>query len=148
MERFDTLESYLGAPIQWFGGWVVTTGGVETRSGSYDIGWQDVWNPKWEKQVKGNNQLSGTYQDFLQALHFARLFFPAEGAYDSPQAHTYQQHYTVKWFLEQRIHTALGGIRVRSKSEVIIANLLTMLQIPFVYEQRLVAAEDGTYRMP
>src|SRR5690242_11716417 len=89
-------ESYLGVSIRAFGDWIVTTGGVETRFGSYDIHWQDVWNPRWESCVKRNNQLPARYQDFLEALHFARLFFPASGAYDPHLAHEYQQRYNTK----------------------------------------------------
>lgn len=36
-----------------------------------------------------------------------------------------------------RVHQTVSGVMVRSKSEVIIANLLTEHQVPFEYEQRL-----------
>src|SRR4029077_19819852 len=45
------------------------------------------------------------------------------------------------------IHEALVGEMVRSKSEVIIANLLTTAGIPFRYEIPLFAP-DGTFYLP
>lgn len=46
-----------------------------------------------------------------------------------------------------RIHQTLSGDFVRSKSEVIIANILYQSDIPFTYEERLYAA-DGSNRLP
>ncbi|MDP2227705.1 MAG: ATP-binding domain-containing protein, partial [Moraxellaceae bacterium] len=51
------------------------------------------------------------------------------------------------WYEAGKIHEALSGDMLRSKSEVIIANLLHERQIPFVYEQPLFAG-DGTLRLP
>jgi hypothetical protein len=51
------------------------------------------------------------------------------------------------WYEEGKIHEALAGCMVRSKSEVIIANLLTKAEIPFVYEIPLFAP-DGTMYLP
>ena len=51
------------------------------------------------------------------------------------------------WYAEGKIHEALAGCMVRSKSEVIIANLLTQAEIPFVYEMPLFAP-DGTMYLP
>jgi ATP-dependent exoDNAse (exonuclease V) alpha subunit len=51
------------------------------------------------------------------------------------------------WYEEGKIHEALAGCMVRSKSEVIIANLLATAQIPFHYEVPLFAS-DGTFYLP
>ena len=50
-------------------------------------------------------------------------------------------------FRRQRIHETLSGDFVRSKSEVIIANILYQSGIPFQYEFRLIAP-DGSRRWP
>jgi hypothetical protein len=51
-------------------------------------------------------------------------------------------------FLEEyRIHRSLADIMVRSKSEVIIANLLFDRDIPFLYEKPLYA-KDGSFYLP
>jgi len=51
------------------------------------------------------------------------------------------------WYEEGKIHKALTGDMVRSKSEVIIANLLHDRDIPFSYEVAL-RASDGTMKLP
>ncbi|MFN3753978.1 AAA family ATPase [Flavobacterium sp.] len=51
------------------------------------------------------------------------------------------------WFKEGRIHSTLTEYLVRSKSEVIIANLLQQEEIEFEYEKRLVAP-DGSFYLP
>lgn len=51
------------------------------------------------------------------------------------------------WYEAGKIHEALSGDMLRSKSEVIIANMLHERQIPFRYEQPLFAG-DGTLRLP
>jgi exodeoxyribonuclease V alpha subunit len=51
------------------------------------------------------------------------------------------------WYESGKIHEALSGDMVRSKSEVIIANLLHQRAVPFLYEQ-LLTAGDGTVRLP
>ncbi len=51
------------------------------------------------------------------------------------------------WYEEGKIHEALAGDMVRSKSEVIIANLLHERDIPFEYELPLYAP-DGTFYLP
>jgi len=51
------------------------------------------------------------------------------------------------WYEEGKIHKTLAGIMVRSKSEVIIANLLHERGIPFKYEVPL-HAPDGTFYIP
>lgn len=51
------------------------------------------------------------------------------------------------WFKEGRIHSTLTEYLVRSKSEVIIANLLQKEEIEFEYEKRLVAP-DGSFYLP
>ncbi|MGB4057257.1 MAG: AAA family ATPase [Alphaproteobacteria bacterium] len=51
------------------------------------------------------------------------------------------------WYEEGKIHKALTGDMVRSKSEVIIANLLHEREIPFKYEITL-SAPDGTKKLP
>lgn len=53
----------------------------------------------------------------------------------------------VDWYEEGKIHKTLAGIMVRSKSEVIIANLLHERGIPFKYEIPLYAP-DGTFFIP
>jgi ATP-dependent DNA helicase RecQ len=50
-------------------------------------------------------------------------------------------------FSRQRIHETLSGDFVRSKSEVIVANILYQSGIPFKYEAPLIAP-DGTLRSP
>lgn len=52
-----------------------------------------------------------------------------------------------EWYREGKIHHALADIMVRSKSEVIIANMLFERDIPFTYEMPLYAA-DGTFYLP
>ncbi len=51
------------------------------------------------------------------------------------------------WYEAGKIHEALSGDMLRSKSEVIIANMLHERVIPFRYEQPLFAG-DGTIRLP
>ena len=51
------------------------------------------------------------------------------------------------WYEAGKIHEALSGDMLRSKSEVIIANLLHEREIPFQYEEPLFAG-DGTLRLP
>jgi hypothetical protein len=51
------------------------------------------------------------------------------------------------WYEAGKIHEALSGDMLRSKSEVIIANQLHEQNIPFRYEQPLFAG-DGTLRLP
>ena len=51
------------------------------------------------------------------------------------------------WYEAGKIHEALSGDMLRSKSEVIIANLLHEREIPFRYEEPLFAG-DGTLRLP
>ncbi len=51
------------------------------------------------------------------------------------------------WYEEGRIHKALSGDMVRSKSEVIIANLLHEKDVRFAYESPLVA-KDGSMHLP
>jgi ATP-dependent exoDNAse (exonuclease V) alpha subunit len=53
----------------------------------------------------------------------------------------------IDWYEEGKIHKTLAGIMVRSKSEVIIANLLHERSIPFKYENPLYAP-DGTFYIP
>lgn len=52
-----------------------------------------------------------------------------------------------QWYEEGRIHRTLTGHMVRSKSEVIIANLLHDHDVPFDYEVPL-RATDGTFYLP
>lgn len=51
------------------------------------------------------------------------------------------------WYVEGLIHEALTGDMVRSKSELIIANLLAEREISFEYEMPLLAP-DGTMYLP
>ena len=51
------------------------------------------------------------------------------------------------WYVEGRVHEALTGDMVRSKSELIIANLLAERGISFEYEMPLLAP-DGTMYLP
>ena len=51
------------------------------------------------------------------------------------------------WYEEGKIHESLTGDMVRSKSELIIANLLHDRKIPFEYET-LLKAPDGTMYLP
>jgi hypothetical protein len=51
------------------------------------------------------------------------------------------------WYQEGKIHSTLTEYMVRSKSEVIIANLLFDREIPFEYEAPLFAP-DGTFYLP
>src|SRR3546814_887088 len=51
------------------------------------------------------------------------------------------------WYESGKIHEALSGDMVRSKSEVIIANLLHQAGIPFTYEDPLYAG-DGSFFLP
>lgn len=51
------------------------------------------------------------------------------------------------WYEEGKIHQTLAEFMVRSKSEVIIANMLHEREIPFKYEVPLYAA-NGTFYLP
>ena len=51
------------------------------------------------------------------------------------------------WYEEGKVHRTLVGYMVRSKSEVIIANMLFDRDIPFKYELPLYAP-DGTFYLP
>ena len=51
------------------------------------------------------------------------------------------------WYEAGKIHESLSGDMLRSKSEVIVANLLHERQIPFWYEEPLFAG-DGTLKLP
>ena len=51
------------------------------------------------------------------------------------------------WYEEGKIYRALTNLMVRSKSEVIIANMLAERDIPFTYEVPLYA-DDGTFYLP
>ncbi|MEQ8192327.1 MAG: exonuclease, partial [Candidatus Eremiobacterota bacterium] len=51
------------------------------------------------------------------------------------------------WYEEGKIHKTLTEYIVRSKSEVIIANMLFERDIPFKYEEPLFAP-DGTFYLP
>lgn len=51
-------------------------------------------------------------------------------------------------FADHLIHRTSGGLYVRSKSELIIANLLESEGIPFAYERKLTGDVTGGYRMP
>ena len=51
------------------------------------------------------------------------------------------------WYEAGKIHRALSGDMVRSKSEVIISNLLHQYEVPFTYETPLLAP-DGTMKLP
>ncbi len=52
-----------------------------------------------------------------------------------------------EWYAEGKIHHTLANVMVRSKSEVIIANMLHERDIPFLYEAPLYAP-DGTFYLP
>ena len=52
-----------------------------------------------------------------------------------------------EWYEEGKIHRTLAEYMVRSKSEVIIANILFDRGIPFTYEKPLFAS-DGTFLLP
>lgn len=52
-----------------------------------------------------------------------------------------------EWYEEGKIHKTLSDFMVRSKSEVIIANMLHEREIPFKYEVPLFAP-DGTFYLP
>lgn len=52
-----------------------------------------------------------------------------------------------EWYEEGKIHRTLADFMVRSKSEVIIANILFEENIPFWYEKALYA-DDGTMYLP
>lgn len=51
------------------------------------------------------------------------------------------------WYEEGKIHNTLAGFMVRSKSEVIISNMLSERGITFRYETEL-SAPDGTFYLP
>jgi ATP-dependent exoDNAse (exonuclease V) alpha subunit len=52
-----------------------------------------------------------------------------------------------EWYEEGKIHQTLSEYMVRSKSEVIIANMLSERQVPFWYEKPLFAP-DGSFYLP
>ncbi|MFC7819975.1 AAA family ATPase [Streptomyces sp. NPDC057367] len=51
-------------------------------------------------------------------------------------------------FADHLIHRTSGGLYVRSKSELIIANLLEHEGVPFAYERKLPGEFTGGYRLP
>ena len=53
-----------------------------------------------------------------------------------------------EWYQEGKIHETLSSHMVRSKSEVIIANILFERKIPFKYEFPLFAEADGSFYLP
>lgn len=55
--------------------------------------------------------------------------------------------YNDNWYKDSKRLSTLSDYFVRSKSEVIIANMLTDNEIPFVYEEPLYAS-DGTMYLP
>ena len=55
--------------------------------------------------------------------------------------------YSGDWFKEEKKLATLSEYYVRSKSEVIIANMLVSEEVPFVYEEPLYA-KDGTMYLP
>ena len=140
-----------GIPICRFRDWVVTTAGIESVIAAYDITWQRLWEPDLEAFMESKGGAIGSFRDFVQALVFARTFFPVPSAGKAREfALKYKQELSQgpgNWFEQRRVHQALGGIRVRSKSEVIIANLLTARRIAFAYEQKL-EMSDGSFRYP
>ncbi|MBA2677565.1 MAG: hypothetical protein H0U76_04105 [Ktedonobacteraceae bacterium] len=149
----STMVEPIGVIIRRYRDWAVTTHGVEGLLRPYDIYWRDVWSSHWESHLQRKEGGLGSYTDFLHALTFARSFFPVPSSSPSQaqQAQIYKRQFkrfpSDHWFEQSRIHTALGGVHVRSKSEVIIANMLTLYGIPFTYETRL-EADDGTFRVP
>ena len=58
-----------------------------------------------------------------------------------------QDEYSGDWYKEEKKLATLSEYFVRSKSEVIIANMLVSEDIPFVYEQPLFAP-DGSMFLP
>lgn len=58
-----------------------------------------------------------------------------------------EMHGMREWYEEGKIHQTLADYMVRSKSEVIIANMLFERDIPFRYEVPLFAP-DGTFYLP
>jgi hypothetical protein len=52
-----------------------------------------------------------------------------------------------EWYEEGKIHRSLADVMVRSKSELVIANLLFDREIAFLYE-KLLFASDGTIMLP
>ena len=52
-----------------------------------------------------------------------------------------------EWYEEGKIHQTLSEYMVRSKSEVIIANMLSERKVPFWYEKPLFAP-DGSFYLP
>ena len=55
--------------------------------------------------------------------------------------------YIQNWYADEKKHTTLSEYFVRSKSEVIIANMLVSEEVPFIYEEPLYAP-DGTMFLP
>jgi len=53
-----------------------------------------------------------------------------------------------EWYEEGKIHETLSSYMVRSKSEVIIANMLFERKIPFKYEFPLFSEIDGSFYLP
>ena len=51
------------------------------------------------------------------------------------------------WYEEGKIHRSLAEVMVRSKSELVIANLLFEREIDFRYE-KILYAPDGTFKLP
>ena len=79
---------------------------------------------------------------------FAQFVALLEGYTNSADFHSEIGHYLgIDRYSRDRIHQTLSGDMVRSKSEVIIANILYQSGIPFTYEKPL-RAPDGTRHDP
>jgi tetratricopeptide (TPR) repeat protein len=145
-ERGNRRVEFEGAPIKDFRDWIVTTYGVESTIRQYPIVWQRVWEGDWEDHIEQKEGYFGSQQDFIRAIKFARDFFPNPKT--GSQGKMFLDGRTSnRSFSDGRIHTAINGLKVRSKSEVIIANLLIHRGIPFDYEKTLFAS-DNTRKVP
>ena len=82
---------------------------------------------------------SSPYYELLQS-HFAKDKLPV-----SMQKWCAESYETNSSHPENLIHTTLAGHKVRSKSEVIIANLLYTNHIPYRYEAALALNELTVY---
>lgn len=91
-----------------------------------------------EKNVDSLVNAMRLEQSALQSINSSLFEFkPVSDAFTSK----------LDWYEAGRIHQAISGDMVRSKSEVIIANMLHERGVNFWYEKPLLAA-DGTLYMP
>ncbi len=124
--EFDTVILVLGEPCPLLSRELLYTA-ITRQKGRLIILYNE---PAYRLRRYGSKEFSEI------ARRFTTLFAP-------PEIVEYKQRY----YEARLIHKTIGGELVRSKSEVIIANLLHQAGVPYEYEKELFLGEDGV-RIP